>query len=180
MLIGLGVVTLRGAYLGFRQSEVAPPGAPPVPAAHRHGDYIHAHVHPSDGTAHPHPPDRTPLGWLDRRLGRLAPYRLGRPLVVGIVHGLSGSAAVALLVLATVPDPRWAMLYLAVFGVGTILGMLAITVALALPFAWADRRYRHLTIRLRVASGLVSICFGVFIAWRIGVVEGLLAGVGPR
>src|SRR5262245_42782313 len=48
---------------------------------------------------------------------------LARPVVVGIIHGLAGSAAVALLVLATIRDPLWALGYLVVFGLGTVLGM---------------------------------------------------------
>ena len=52
----------------------------------------------------------------------------GRAFLVGVVHGLAGSAAVALLVLTTVHDPRWACLYLLVFGLGTLIGMALITI----------------------------------------------------
>ena len=60
-----------------------------------------------------------------------------RPVAVGIVHGLAGSAAVALLVLTTIQDPRWAMAYLLVFGAGTVAGMILVTMAIATPFATA-------------------------------------------
>jgi len=64
-----------------------------------------------------------------------------RPLLIGIVHGLAGSAAVALLVLTTIHDPRWGVFYLLIFGLGTIAGMMLITVALALPFSYAGTRF---------------------------------------
>jgi len=57
--------------------------------------------------------------------------------VVGVVHGLAGSAAVALLVLTTIRNPAWAVFYLLIFGLGTIAGMTLITAAIALPFSLA-------------------------------------------
>src|SRR5262249_50194046 len=100
--------------------------------AHIHGDYVHTHPHGHDPEAHRHAEDRTPLSRIDRALQRFKFYRPIRPLVIGIVHGLAGSAAAALLVLATIRDPRWAVAYLLVFGVGTIAGMMLITMSTAL------------------------------------------------
>jgi high-affinity nickel-transport protein len=96
-----------------------------------------------------------------------------RPLLVGIVHGLAGSAAVALLVLATIPSPRWAVAYLLVFGVGTIAGMMLITVAIATGLAWAGARSAWWSRRMALVSGLVSVAFGLFVAYQIGFVQGL-------
>jgi len=143
--------------------------------AHPHGDYVHTHAHGHRPESHPHGPDQTPLARLDRRLGGLGTYRLVRPLVVGVVHGLAGSAAVALLVLATIRDPWWAILYLLVFGVGTIAGMMLVTAALAWPFARAGARVATMQRGLRVAAGLVSVAFGLLIAYRIGIVDGLFS-----
>ena len=126
----------------------------------------------------PTAPEETPLARLDRWLGRLGAYQLIRPLVVGIVHGLAGSAAVALLVLTTIRDPRWAVVYLLVFGLGTIAGMMLITAAIAWPFAQAGNRFAGLHRGLRVASGVVSLVFGLVIAYKIGVVDGLF-GANP-
>ena len=95
------------------------------------------------------------------------------------MHGLAGSAAVALLVLTTIRDPRWSILYLVIFGVGTIAGMMLITAAIAWPFARAGARVDGLNRGLRVASGLVSLLFGVFLAYKIGVVGGLF-GASPN
>jgi hypothetical protein len=100
-----------------------------------------------------------------------------KPVIIGIVHGLAGSAAVALLVLTTVRDAKWAILYLAVFGVGTVLGMMALTCAMAVPIAAvAERSSRFETLLVR-ATGFVSISFGIVLAYRIGVLDGLLGGV---
>ena len=102
-----------------------------------------------------------------------------RPLVVGLVHGLAGSAAVALLVLATIRDPLWAVAYLLLFGVGTIVGMMLITAAIGLPFVYTARRFVRLHRYLGVASGLLSLGLGLFLAYQIGLGDGLFSGT-PR
>ena len=96
-----------------------------------------------------------------------------RPLFVGIVHGLAGSAAVALLVLSAIREPKWAVLYLLVFGVGTIAGMMLITSVIALPFSIAGYRFTWLSRSLVTASGILSLAFGLFVCYQIGFVEGL-------
>jgi high-affinity nickel-transport protein len=97
-----------------------------------------------------------------------------RPLTVGFVHGLAGSAAVATLPqVALIPDPRWAAGYLAVFGLGTIAGMLLVTVSIAAPSLVATRRFAGMNRTLRIASGVASIGFGLLLAHRIGFVDGL-------
>jgi hypothetical protein len=97
-----------------------------------------------------------------------------RPLTVGFVHGLAGSGAVATLPqVALIPNPIWALAYLAVFGVGTIVGMLLITASIAAPSLLAVHRFAGLNRTLRIASGVASIAFGLFLAHRIGFVNGL-------
>ena len=103
-------------------------------------------------------------------------YVLVRPLVVGVVHGLAGSAAVALLVLTTIRNPRWGVWYLLVFGLGTMVGMTLMTAAIALPFTRTDRRFARLGSGLRIASGVISLGFGLFVAYRTGFAGGLFAG----
>jgi hypothetical protein len=99
-----------------------------------------------------------------------------RPLAIGVVHGLAGSAAVALLVLATINNAIWAVVYLAVFGIGTIAGMMLITVAISIPFVYTARRLAGFNRSLGFASGLSSLVFGVFLIYKIGFVDGLLTG----
>ena len=97
---------------------------------------------------------------------------VARPLVVGIVHGLAGSAFVALLVLAAVPGAMLQLLYLALFAAGTIAGMALITVVVALPSAVTARRFVSVQRYLRVASGFASLAFGIVLVQR-GVAQGL-------
>jgi len=104
------------------------------------------------------------------------PHRLLlRPLLVGLVHGLAGSSAIALLVLTTIHQPGWAAAYLVIFGLGTLLGMVAISLGIALPFRGriASPRWRR---PLTAASGALSLGFGLFLVYHIGFVEGLLRG----
>lgn len=142
---------------------------------HSHGDYIHTHAHAHHPEQHTHSAERTPVAWLDRTLGRSGLYQPLRPLVIGIVHGLAGSAAVALLVLATIRNPYWAMAYLLVFGVGTIAGMMLITLSIASAFHFVGKNARF-SRHLGLASGLISLIFGLVVAYQILVVNGLLTG----
>jgi cytochrome c biogenesis protein CcdA len=100
-----------------------------------------------------------------------------RAFVVGLVHGLAGSAAVALMILATIRDPWGACAYLLVFGAGTILGMMLVTFAFASPVALLARRYRWSGSGLRVATGVVSVAFGLYVMFDVGFVDGLFRGV---
>ncbi len=139
---------------------------------HSHGDYVHTHPHAHAPDLHPHAPAQTPLARIDRLLGRLGAYQRIRPLVVGVVHGLAGSAAVALLVLTTIRDPRWALAYLVVFGAGTIGGMMLITMSMASALHLLGKR-QSFSRRLSVASGVISLVFGLVLAYQIGIVNGL-------
>lgn len=176
MLIFLGVLNLTGMLQWITDTFSSAGGSQHGAAhshPHSHGDYVHAHPHQHEPESHSHAPSQTPLGWFDRHLGQLGLYQVVRPLVVGLVHGLAGSAAVALLVLTTIRNPKWAIVYLLVFGVGTIAGMMLITGAMVLPFAYADKRFSRLNRGLRIASGLISVAFGLFLVYEIGIVNGL-------
>jgi ABC-type nickel/cobalt efflux system permease component RcnA len=143
--------------------------------SHSHGDYTHSHAHGHSPETHAHD-YQTPLTWLDRLFGRIGLYQQLRPLVVGIVHGLAGSAAVALLILTTIRDPHWAIAYLLVFGAGTVGGMMLITMSIASAFNFFGKRHKNFSRQLGLASGLVSLAFGVVLAYQIGVANGLFTG----
>jgi ABC-type nickel/cobalt efflux system permease component RcnA len=179
MLILLGILTLTGVTRRLQEARLGTSRAgghdDPHAHAHAHGDYVHSHVHGHAPAAHGHSEDATPQARLDRALGRFGAYHVVRPLVVGLVHGLAGSAAVALLVLAAIRDPWWATGYLLVFGTGTIAGMMLITAALAVPFALTAHRFAWLNRHLATASGLLSLGFGLWLAYQIGVVDGLFS-----
>jgi high-affinity nickel-transport protein len=124
------------------------------------------------GSAHVHDEDRR--NWLDLHFGKLPLYQSIRPFVVGVVHGMAGSAALALMVLPMIHDPYWAVGYLLIFGIGTIAGMMLITVVIAWPVSHTVARSRAWHHRLAVASGFVSLGFGLFMVYDIGFVQGLL------
>lgn len=86
-----------------------------------------------------------------------------RPLAVGLVHGLAGSAGVALLAGTTVRSPLGATLYLALFGVGTVLGMAALTAALSWPIGWTARQHRPWRSWLSRLPAALSVALGVLL-----------------
>lgn len=152
MLIVLGVVNLQGAVR--RLHEVA--------------HDVRAQALSGDGSAAP------PITSRATAVVRAAlPVGALRAVGVGIVHGLAGSAAVALLVLASITNARFALLYLAVFGLGTILGMVTLTSALALPVAYAAERFQSVHRGIGRVAGFLSVALGLFLAYRIGFVDGL-------
>lgn len=102
-------------------------------------------------------------------------HSVKRPIAVGFVHGLAGSAFVALLVLAAIPGWASQLAYLALFGLGTVAGMALITAGIALPATVASSRFTGMQRGLRVASGVASIAFGLILAHKVGVVDGLFA-----
>ena len=135
MLIGLG---LRAIYLAARQGPAGPAHV------HHHGPTIHAH---HGAQAHIH------IGtWTLAR----------RPLLVGAIHGLAGSGALTALVLTTLPSTAARLTYMVVFGLGSTLGMAALSGLLGWPLARAGR-HRGLARALSLAVGCVST--GLGFAW---------------
>jgi high-affinity nickel-transport protein len=183
MLILLGILTLTGVTRRIQEGRAGASHADGHEDRHAHphvhGDYVHTHVHGHAPGTHGHPDETTPQARLDRLFEGFGAYRALRPLVVGLVHGLAGSAAVALLVLAAIRDPWWATGYLLVFGAGTIAGMMLVTAAIAVPFAVTAHRFAWLNRHLATASGILSLAFGLWLAYQIGVVDGLFGAV-PR
>ncbi len=96
-----------------------------------------------------------------------------RPFLVGMVHGMAGSAAATLLILPFIEDARLAVLYLSVFGLGTIVGMAAITMAIVAPVMYARPKLGQLQDRIRFASGVLSLAFGVYLGYKVGFIDGL-------
>jgi high-affinity nickel-transport protein len=142
MLIGLGVNLLRTLLAGGALHH----------HGHTHGDvaHVHPHVHGSGDDHHHHA----------ARIGR-------RPFLVGLVHGLAGSAGLMLAVLATVPGKALGLAYVAVFGIGSIGGMVAMSALLGVPFALAAARFARAERALRGLAAVGSVVVGLVVAWTV-------------
>lgn len=164
ILLGISVLmrSKRGAEL-FAHSH-----------PHEHGGITHVHPH-----AHSHGEEHSHSSHLIAMPKRFARGSHERAFGVGLVHGLAGSAAIALLVLSAIPNPIWGLAYLAIFAFGTILGMALITAAIGLPISFTASRLSNLNHALHIGAGLLSLGFGLFLAYRIAIVDGLFLGV-PR
>ena len=155
MLVLLGVLNLTGALRWLTERFTpASRGTAPEPAKSNTGR-------------------KAAESSLDRLMSRYGSYQVFRPLVIGLVHGLAGSAAVALLVLSTIRSPLWAIAYLLVFGIGTIIGMMLMTSAMAIPVAYTGKHFDLAGRYLSPISGIVSTGFGLFLIYQIGFVDGL-------
>ena len=138
----------------------------------RQGPRFHTHTHEHDGIRHSHihfhlhgEEHAHAHRWL--RLG-------GKPFLVGIVHGLAGTAAIMLMIVSAIPSLFLAVGYLLIFGLGTIGGMMAMSLLMGLPAAYAARRAGMLERGVRLTAGLFSLGFGLFLAWDVGFIQSFL------
>ena len=152
MLVVLGVNTLRKLTRGGHVHV----------HMHEHGGHLHAHPH-----IHEHSEQVEPHTHHGLRLAT-------RPLLIGIVHGLAGSAAITLLVLTTISSPVVGLLYIAIFGMGSIGGMMVMSTLIALPARFTAARFTNANLALRCLAGLFSLSFGLFMVYQIGFVDRLV------
>ncbi len=174
MLILLGILNLTGVMRAVTERFT-----PPAPL---HG-HAHQHLHAHEAADEPHPHGHAHLhghGSNPRlETGLLATfgwYQLARPVAVGLVHGLAGSAAVALLVLSTITDTGSALIYLLIFCLGVSAGMALLTSVIGLPFLMSRAKSERINRWLTLGSGVLSLAFGLFLAYQIGIVDGLFTG----
>jgi ABC-type nickel/cobalt efflux system permease component RcnA len=138
---------------------------------------VHLHQHKHDGVSHIH------LHFHEHETEHTetvathshAVARVGlKPLLVGAMHGLAGSAALTLLVLTQINSTALGLLYLTVFGLGSIAGMLLMSALVGLPFALINaRRFSGVNYGLQAVAGALSIAFGLWYAYETGVANGL-------
>lgn len=114
---------------------------------------------PIVNAAHPHA-HGLQLGW--------------RPLLIGIVHGMAGSAALLFLAVSQIQASSQKFLFLLVFGLGSIGGMMLMSVMLSLPAYWTAARFAHAHHTVRILAGGFSLCLGLWMVYEIGYVKGLL------
>jgi ABC-type nickel/cobalt efflux system permease component RcnA len=138
---------------------------------------LHAHPHVHDGQAHvhfhAHAPAQIRAHQEPQAHQHPHPLRGGlRPFLVGILHGLAGSAGLALLAMTAAPTLFAGALYLAVFAAGTVAGMLVLSALMSLPLAYLESRYAAFHRGVQLVAGLASVAFGLFViverAWGAG------------
>ena len=153
MLIGLGIQVIYN----FRRKRV------------------HQHLHSSRATAHQHFHSHAQESGHGRKhhLGIGKPFLRRKSFLIGTVHGVAGSAALTLLVLASIESPLAGIVYVLLFGLGSVLSMGIMTIVISLPFALSANRLPNLNRLVQFGVGTLSILFGAFLMYEIGVVDGL-------
>ena len=144
----------------------------------RRRTHVHVHSHEHDGYAHTHFHFHNHSDAHETRIHRQEPehhVQSGlsgwRPLIVGMIHGLAGSAVLTLLVLAEVVQNgtrALGMAYLLIFGIGSIGGMLLMSILISLPIVLTTRRFERIQVPLRFVVSIFSIVFGIYYAWITG------------
>ena len=156
MIIGLGVVALRRAFRSRADVHIH---------KHDHGDQCHAHIH---------------FHGADYSADSIQPHshsvaRIGlKPALVGAMHGLAGSGALTLLVLTQIHSSVLGLLYLGVFGAGSVIGMLLMSGLVGLPFVLSSRKLSGIHYRVQMIAAVMSLAFGIWYAYETGIASGLL------
>lgn len=137
-----------------------------------HGDELHFHAHKHHGHRHAHPHIHKP-GRDDEKHTHHGFSFSPRPLIIGMVHGLAGSAALMLLVIPTIESRFVGLPYIVVFGVGSIAGMMLMSFLVGLPFYLTALRFNRFNLLLQSIAGLFSVGLGLIIIYEKGITENL-------
>ena len=133
---------------------------------------FHVHQHSHDGISHTHVHFHEHETQHKRALPSHHSHGVSRigwkPVMVGMMHGLAGSGALTLLVLTQISSAWIGLLYVLTFGLGSIAGMLFMSGLIGLPFALTSRNLTHAHQGLQTLAAILSICFGVWYAYRVG------------
>jgi ABC-type nickel/cobalt efflux system permease component RcnA len=152
MIIGLGFAALRRAL--------------------RTGSEVHVHQHTHDGLSHAHVhfhEEQTKHQVESRNVHSHKVSGVGlKPVLIGTMHGLAGSGALTLLILTQIQSTWIGLLYLLIFGLGSIVGMLLMSGLIGLPFALTSKNLTALHHRLQTVAAVLSICFGIWYAYKTG------------
>jgi ABC-type nickel/cobalt efflux system permease component RcnA len=144
LLLGLNVLRKlwRGGKLHFH--------------AHEHGgrEHVHPHTHEDEQAHEPHSHHGFSFG--------------ARSLVIGMIHGLAGSAALMLLVIPTIETRAMGLIYVLVFGIGSISGMMLMSFIVGLPFHLTSLRFNRFNVLLQSIAGLFSVVLGMLIIYDKG------------
>lgn len=148
-LLGLNVLrkVISGGHLHFHTHE------------HSHDTHTHPHLH--DHNEHQHTDAHQP------------PTRSPKALIIGMVHGIAGSAALMLAIIPTIDSKVVGMLYILVFGVGSIGGMMLMSFIVGLPFHFSATRSKRFHQTLQAAAGLFSVVLGFWIIYEKGFADAI-------
>ncbi|MBZ5545901.1 MAG: urease accessory protein UreH [Acidobacteriia bacterium] len=135
------------------------------------GGALHVHRHEHDGVEHTHL--HVHLGKAEHQHQHRTLRLGGRPFVVGVVHGLAGTAALMMLVVGALPSLLLAAGYILIFGVGSIGGMAVMSLLMSVPLVLAIERLQLMERLIRLAAGLFSLGFGGYLAWEVGLIQSL-------
>jgi ABC-type nickel/cobalt efflux system permease component RcnA len=161
MIIGLGMAAFRRALRSRSDFHVH---------RHAHGDLSHAHVHFHEHGSQQADPSKSHAHTV-ARMGL-------KPLLVGAMHGLAGSGALTLLVLTQINSSLLGLLYLGVFGMGSIVGMLLMSSLMGIPFAFSSRKLNGIHYSLQMLAAFLSMAFGIWYAYETGIASGLMKSLG--
>lgn len=126
---------------------------PPHDHAHEHGNTVHTHIH----VKHLHSHNK-------------------RSFAVGIIHGLAGSGALMVLVLATIGSFIEGIVYILLFGIGSIVGMTLTSLVLGVPLALSLKKFTHVGKIFQIVAGLASICLGAWMVYELIFIQGVFNG----
>ena len=127
---------------------------------HDHGDELHSHVHIHSSGG-------------DEKRAQHHALRQHKSLLIGLIHGLAGSAALMLLVLGSIQSPWEGVFYIVIFGVGSILGMMIISTLIGLPFTLSSARFSSINRVVKFIAGTLSVTLGILVMVNIAFIEGL-------
>ena len=155
MLVGLGLQVMYN----LRKKRV-----------HQH---VHGHEEEAHGHFHSHAQERThrQSHHVVRGVGK--PFLRKKSFFVGTVHGVAGSAALTLLVLASIESPLVGIVYILIFGLGSVVSMGIMTIFISFPLVFSANRLPNLNRFIQYGVGTLSILFGGFLMYEIGFVDGL-------
>ena len=129
---------------------------------------LHVHEHSHDGVSHVHVHfhELETRHKAQRQHSHTVSVIGVKPLLIGMMHGLAGSGALTLLVLTQISSPWLGLLYLGIFGFGSVAGMILMSGLIGLPFALTARNLTNVHYRMQMVAAVVSIAFGFWYAYE--------------
>ena len=124
---------------------------------------MHYHTHAHGGHLHVHPHVHVPGG----QTAAGGHHHVRWPFLIGLVHGLAGSAGLMLVVAASIPQPALALGYVVLFGLGSVGGMAAMSTLLGAPLVLVGARFARAEGTVRACAGVASVVVGVLLACEI-------------